>query len=431
MKRRILTVLLGLGVIAAGSGTALAAGFNIYEAGVRATGLGGAFTATADDGSCLFYNPAGLSFMDGSRLNLDFMLVAPRFKFTEAADFAAGDPATGEVAHNSYFLPGASYTKNGDGCLAYGVGLYAPFGLGVEWMNPDEWIGRQVSYDASIQTIYVTPAVSYKLGDQLALAVGVDLAVQKLELSKMTLNPDTGANAIDTHIEGTSKPNVTPALGLMFRPNDQLSIGAMYHWQKTMKYEDQDATMTDMGDLWATNLLAAVGGSDQKVSADFNLPSIFSVGAAFRFSERLAVEMNMVHFGWEHFDKLDIDFTDSVLLDQTIHFDYENRWQMRLGADVDVMQDKMKLMLGYVRDHTPQPPSSVSPLLPDSDRDDYSLGLLLRNGKWDLQASYMAVISAERTNIVDGDRANTDLAYPVGTYKSVANIFGLGVGYHF
>ena len=44
------------------AGSAWAGGFNIYEMGARATALGGAFTATADDASALFYNPAGLAF---------------------------------------------------------------------------------------------------------------------------------------------------------------------------------------------------------------------------------------------------------------------------------------------------------------------------------------------------------------------------------
>ena len=48
-----------------------------------------------------------------------------------------------------------------------------------------------------------------------------------------------------------------------------------------------------------------------------------------------------------------------------------------------------------------------------------------------MTVSYMAVIGDERTNIENGNRANPDPAYPVGTYSSVANILGVGFGYHF
>ena len=52
-------------------------------------------------------------------------------------------------------------------------------------------------------------------------------------------------------------------------------------------------------------------------------------------------------------------------------------------------------------------------------------------GNWDFTASYMAVIGEERTTIENGAPANPDPAYPSGSYKSVANIFGAGFGYHF
>lgn len=42
---------------------------NPYE-GVRPTGMGGAFLAISDDNNALFYNPAGLAFMDDYRFNV-------------------------------------------------------------------------------------------------------------------------------------------------------------------------------------------------------------------------------------------------------------------------------------------------------------------------------------------------------------------------
>src|ERR1051325_8974609 len=41
--------------------SAFAAGFSIFEQGAKATAMGGAFAATADDPSAIFYNVAGLA----------------------------------------------------------------------------------------------------------------------------------------------------------------------------------------------------------------------------------------------------------------------------------------------------------------------------------------------------------------------------------
>lgn len=437
MRKRILTILLVAGLSAAGAGLAHAAGFNIYEAGVRATAMGGAFTATADDGSALFYNPAGLSFIEGTTVNMNFMSVAPRFKFAEAIT-GADDPATAEAEHKGYFVPGMYFTKNYGGKYAWGVGLYAPFGLGVEWMNPETYIGRQVSYDVEIKTVYITPALSYKMTDEFAISFGLDVAVQQIKLQKYTLNSTTGTNAIDTTIEGTSDPQVSFSGGAMYRPDDKLSLGLMYHHSKTMKYKDQDATLVDATDGGAlsnfpTNLLNALGGSDHKIGSELNLPSFLSVGLAYNFCSRFSAEFDYVWFGWEDFQSLELEFDSDPLspLNQAIEFNYENVWQIRYGMDYVAIPEKLNLMAGYVYDNSPQPLHSVSPILPDSDRNDFSFGAQLKAADWDLIASYMLVIGEERTNIENGKPANPDPAYPVGTYKSLANIFGMGVTYHF
>ena len=76
MKRRIFTILALAALALGAAGNASATGFSIYEAGSRATALGCAFTATADDASAMFYNAAGLSFMEGQRLDLNAMVIS-------------------------------------------------------------------------------------------------------------------------------------------------------------------------------------------------------------------------------------------------------------------------------------------------------------------------------------------------------------------
>ncbi len=81
MRKRIASALLAVGLVLS-TGLVHAAGFSIYEAGSRATALGGAFTASADDGSAIFYNAAGLSFLEGKQFNVSLMPIMPSAKFT-------------------------------------------------------------------------------------------------------------------------------------------------------------------------------------------------------------------------------------------------------------------------------------------------------------------------------------------------------------
>ena len=432
MRKRFLLLAPALGLLLLGAGLAHATGFSIYEASARATALGCAFTATADDGSALFYNAAGLSFQTGRSLGLNTVAVAPQFKF--AGHLTQGDALQrGESENKVFLVPGAYYTARPTDKLAYGVGMYAPFGLGVVWKDGAEWVGRRVSHDVSIQTVYVTPAVSYMVGEGCALALGADVATQYLSLSKFTPEPQFGTNALESKISGRSKPNVTPTVGFMLRPSPRVSVGAMYHFGKTMKFENRDATLTNVqaaGDTWAAALLTGLGGSNQTVSSELNLPSMMSLGLALTDrTGKIRVEGDYVRFGWHTFSELALDFTNDAL-DQTIHFDYEDSWQARFGAEYTV-NDDLRLQFGYVRDKTPQPLKAVSPLLPDSDRNDYSFGFNYKKGTWDLSASYMAVVGSARTNIQDGEPLRNTTDYPFGTYKSVANLYAVGVRHNF
>ena len=440
MKKRIVPALLVAVWTLTGVVGAHATGFSIYEAGSRATALGGAFTARADDGSALFYNAAGLSFLEGRAVDLNVIAIAPNFKF--AGQLSKTDALmTGESDSQTFLVPGAYYTSNTGGKLSWGAGVYAPFGLGVKWANGDEWVGRRISHDVSIETVYVTPALSYMAADGLAIAVGLDFAHQNLNLKKYTPHPDTGDNAIHTELDGSSNLSVTPSFGVMYRPNEQWSLGFMYHFKKTMKFDEGDATLeSTMGTPdaanpfdpanWPATLIDGLGGSQQKLSTEVELPYIMSLGARYRFHERFDLEVNYVRFGWGSFQSLDLNFENDNL-DQTVHMNYENSWQLRLGAEYMAKRDKIFIMAGYVKDNTPQPLASVSPLLPDSDRNDYSVGLLLKFGNWDVNASYMAVIGEDRTNIEGGEPVRNTTDYPFGTYTANANLFGLGVAYHF
>ena len=129
------------------------------------------------------------------------------------------------------------------------------------------------------------------------------------------------------------------------------------------------------------------------------------------------------------FESLALDFQND-LLDQTIHFDYEDSWQIRFGFDY-LASEKLSILAGYVHDETPQPLASVSPILPDTDRNDYSFGLQYRTGKWELNGSYMYVDNTPRTNIENGEPVRNSTDYPFGTYSTHAHLIGLGASYLF
>src|SRR5580658_10328892 len=74
--------LLSSGIAIGLAGPCYGSAFSVAELGARAAGMGTAFIATADDGSALFYNPAGIAFQPGRHLEMDTAVVVGLFRFT-------------------------------------------------------------------------------------------------------------------------------------------------------------------------------------------------------------------------------------------------------------------------------------------------------------------------------------------------------------
>ncbi|MFI5336206.1 MAG: OmpP1/FadL family transporter, partial [Opitutales bacterium] len=115
-----LLALLAAGTVA-GSGTRV--GFKDAFAMAR----GNAFVATADNPSTVYYNPAGLTRLDGAQFEGNLYQVAV------SSDYS-GPGGTASMDHSYQSVPALYATWKPQGApWAYGFGVYAPFGLSTEW----------------------------------------------------------------------------------------------------------------------------------------------------------------------------------------------------------------------------------------------------------------------------------------------------------
>jgi len=231
----------------------------------------------------------------------------------------------------------------------------------------------------------------------------------------------------------------------MYRPDEKLSFGVMYHHEKTLNFEGGTGVLANVatGDV-NPNLPATIdamldswGGTDYELSTELGLPHILALGISYQMSDKLRGEFNAVHWSWSNFDELNLQFDPdtSGRLSTVIPEAYEDVWQWRAGLEY-LVSDQLTAMVGYVRDTSPQPTASVGPLLPDADRNDFSCGIQFTKDQMKVTASYMAVLFEERSTIEDGmvttfPGEGPSRIYEAGTYSSVANIFGIGFGYSF
>ncbi|MBD3226365.1 MAG: hypothetical protein GF313_16670 [Caldithrix sp.] len=417
MKKRLITLL----VILFMSSQSFAAGFGLYEFGARASALGGATVARAWDASTVFYNPAGLSFIEGTHFYGGVTLISPENHFVGAEPILTGQEHS---AKDQIFNPiGIYLTHRFSDKFAAGIGVTNPFGLGLEW--EEDFPGRGIARNTDLQSFYISPVVSYKVMDNLSVGGGLDLVYSNVLLERSAyLFESEGSSGYEvgtSKLEGSSGIGIGFSASLMYQ-TERLGLGFLYRHSVTNEFEEGDATF-EIYDTYASPLASQLL-TDQKASTEMTYPNFFSVGVYYRILDALGVEVDFMWYNWSVFDELVLDFKDDRL-DQVVPENYEDASQLRVGVHYDVTS-ALQIRAGYIYDQTPQPIESVSPLLPDNDRNDYSIGLGYTYNNLQFDLGYMLVDFGERSTVEDGEGQN-EYGFD-GTYSSLANLFFFSFG---
>lgn len=416
---------------------AFAGGFSIYEQGARATAQGGAFVARPWDASAGFYNPAGLAMFGKPG---QWRIYGGATPLQVSAKFRGANPypgtAVSEKAKTKWFPPVnlyGSYQVNDKVNVALAV--TTPFGLGTEW--PEEYSGRFRSILGTVQAIFVSPTVSYKVNDQLSFGAAVDYIWSSVELKRrqaQTYFNGSGTSLYDVaevELTGTDGASFGWHLGALYKFNDQWSIGVDYKHLVHQEYEgDAEFTILPTGNpvidnsVNATFSNPAFGGLKQDGNAKYlNFPNSIVVGVGYK-AEKWNAELDFAYVGWSTFKQIQIEFPDNASLTSSLEQNYDNSWQIRAGFEY-WLSEKFAGRCGYIFDKTPAPANTISPLLPDSDRHDLSIGFGYKfTDALSVDAAYMAVLFTERSTKNNVDKFD-------GRYAPRVNLFSIGVGYSF
>ncbi|MGK2857531.1 MAG: OmpP1/FadL family transporter, partial [Thermoanaerobaculia bacterium] len=264
-----------------------AAGFSIFEQGAKATGMGGAFAATADDPSAIFYNVAGIAFQRETTAMLGGTLISFRNEFT-GGDYEFPGSGTTEGFEDHLFTPPNAYLIIPVGENAtFGVGQFAPFGLRTHWESQDDFSGRFIAQDTNLKVFSLQPSFAWKTSnDKFAVGVGVEYRVSKVALERNlpAINPFTQQIADIGHIALKSddyNDDFGWNVGFMFRPSETWSVGVNYRAAMTIDYEgDADFQQIPTGNPQFAGLVAAGVPPAQKIKTSVEYPAIASFGNA-------------------------------------------------------------------------------------------------------------------------------------------------------
>lgn len=407
-----------------------AQGYGVYEQGACTMGRGGtAVSNPCADGSGIYFNPAGIAGTAWSG-SLGATLIKPSAQFVNDQTLNESNFEDALYPVPTLYLSGPVSRK-----LSVGLGVFVPYGLTTEW-DENTFEGRFLGYKTSLRAIYIQPTMAMNFGK---LKVGAGLNVTNLhldlnrraDLSQVALPPTPGlppgttfgqlgipygTDFADSRITGSAW-GFGYNVGAIYEVGPMLSVGARYTSRQKIEANSAEATFeqvptglvltpgnpltgvaTPVDALVASQFEAGGLLVDQSVSSAIRLPDQLVMGLTVKPIAPLALSFDAQHTWWSVFDAVPINFSESTSLSQSLNLGSQNVWTWRFGGEYTFDNAGRTAVRGGLIFHKGAlPDSSVTPLLPEGSRNDFTLGVGTGIGKRvTVDVAYMYVNQADR-----------------------------------
>lgn len=419
------------------AGDAGASGFGVFTQGARALGQANAVVAHPTGPSAVYFNPALMPQLTGTRLEAGTTLISSEREFTSSLTGLGTDSQESEQFPSTLYL-----THNFRNGLAGGIGVYFPFGLATEW--GDNWDGRYITTRADVFTTNINPSLAWQATPRLSVAAGLDIVYLDAELENrvnttavgFVINPPGGLGVLADIGQKFSADDWGLGFNLAahLRILDNLAFGATYRSKVDLTAEGSagfsvpaDAAALGLGGLFPTT-----GGS-----AELTLPAQATFGLAWKVSDALTLETGARWEGWSEFDELRIQLATPIL-GQTAQItprDWDDTWAFNLGGEYR-LNPTVTLLAGYLYGENPVPDSTFDPSIPDSDAHLFTIGTSLSLGDWSVDLAYGFEHHEDRVKAnTIGDPLDPGGLNPLslanGSYTAEIHLVAASIGYAF
>jgi long-chain fatty acid transport protein len=449
-----------------------AQGFGLNEIGSCAVARGFAVTSVpCNDASEIYWNPSSTTGLQGLGLYVGAAAVKVNGGFN--AD-STGRSFPGDVPVKfppHIFL---NYTPKG-AKWAVGIGSYVPYGLVSQW-KPD-FPGRFESQYASLLSDYIQPNFAYRFApgwsigggpvfgfSKVELRQGVDLAVAPVPggggVTFGQLGIPTGTQFASADLKGSAHAwgfNV----GVHGKLGADWQVGARYLSKMKFKYNDADVSFTQQQTnlvLAGSNPFGAPAGTPldalltpefspgaplstgQHVNTEIDHPAQLQAGIGYTGFTNTTITVDYAWIDYKSFDRLDVNFVGPASdagLSHTLIEDYKSSNSVRFGVE-HAFAAGFRGRVGFDWIGSPAPDVTVTPLLPDMDRRNYTIGIGLPVGaSYTLDAAFLHVDTGGRRGRVVSRTLGTPSATATaeelnsGVYTLSANVFSLSLKVNF
>src|SRR3974390_1608771 len=143
----------------------LANGMRLASQDGFATARGEAFTATADNPSAIYYNPAGITQLDGLQVRAGLYLISADTSYTSPSGAKAETDSSVQPVPQLYCVDSLESLP-----LSFGLGVYAPYGLALDWGDQNPF--RTMAERGKLLYACANPVIAWRIIPSLSVAIG-------------------------------------------------------------------------------------------------------------------------------------------------------------------------------------------------------------------------------------------------------------------
>jgi len=415
---------------------------DLYGWGSRASAMGGAFTALADDFSAVYYNPAGLMYprtldwpmekRKGIKFDFGYVYAHPVLSLRDAhggresLDYGATSGPYLGITFDPTDFHGTFRRK----VFAFGMGVYLPVDrlLYYDRYWPEERI-HPFFYDYTMRFV-LTPAIAVEPLPNLSLGLGLRVLARlqtdtlgpvDVDLSQL-LSPDSLFGGVirlepdQVHLGQFENLtlNLAPIVSVLYRPLKRWRFGAVYRGENWINDFGTTDPVINLG-----GLLSFPQGYTFKFVRFFTPHQVF-VGVACLPVNALTLSMDLGWFDWSKFMNVEASKPDPP---------FRDTWMPRVGAEYR-WKSWVAFRGGYFYYRSPVPSQTGAWNYLDNDRHVFSLGaeLVVEDppGFWD--KPLFLGLHFQVHHLVERVYVKTDAQDPTFPgYAFGGNIFSVGI----
>lgn len=423
MKKVMLKTTLSLAVALA-STQIFASGFAVNEQSISGMGTGFAGrSSSADDASTIFGNPAGMSRIKREQVTGGVAMIDAHTDISHASSSPNSGTNKGDMVP-LIAVPMGYYVKPIDDKWAFGVGVYAPFGLVTDYENG--FAGRYFGSKSEVKIVTLQPTVSYAFNDKVSIGFGP--TINRVD-GTLESNLSITQAAPDGKVKITGDDTALGYnIGVLVQATDSTRVGLTYH--SKVKYKLEGNTKVNY------NVLGLIGQNpNQKYDASLDLttPESVDFSVTHQLDDKWTLYAGSTWTRWSRLKEITVENkgVPAVLNGQfgtiTEEQNWHDTWAHAIGASYQ-LNKQWVLRTGLSVDQAPTNNVNRSPRIPTGDRKIFSVG-----AGWsptddltiDLAYSYLREESVKVNNSNNrGQSYNAE-------YENYANGFGLGATYRF